>query len=549
MKIAVAQINSVVGDMTGNAKKILDFARKAQARGCKLVVTPELSMCGYPPEDLLLRADFNDICQREVLDLAFKCEGITLLVGHPLKKGRSLFNAVSILRDKVVVDSYEKQKLPNYDVFDERRYFNSGLSPTVFEIEGKRIAVNVCEDVWGFCENDSATMHDSEKNSSCPVAQARSQGAEILITLNASPFHLEKQHQRLDIVRKQAIKNGLTIVFCNMVGGQDELVFDGKSFAINASGELLMQLPGFEECLGVLNISSSEAIQKTNVFPDKSKEGEVYEALKLGVKDYFAKSGFSSALIGLSGGIDSALTLGVAVDALGKDFVHAVMMPSRFTSNMSIEDSRRMTDILKVNYHEIEIQQIYEQFMLGLKPVFQGRESDVTEENLQSRIRGTLLMSMSNKFGALVLTTGNKSEMSTGYATLYGDMVGGFAVLKDVSKLLVYQLAKYRNTLSKIIPERIIDRPPTAELREGQLDEDTLPPYEILDSVLELYVVHNKSISDIVKMGHTRDTVESIVNLLHNNEYKRRQAPIGIRITPRAFGRDWRFPIANKFRG
>mgnify|MGYP001331658063 CR=1 FL=1 len=547
MKIGIAQLNLTVGDITGNSKKIILYVERAKRDGCDILVTPELSICGYPPEDLLLRDDFCNACEREITKLAQSVHGLTLVVGHPHKKNGKLFNAASVLSDGKILDTYFKQNLPNYTVFDERRYFTSGDSNTIFEVAGKKIGINICEDVWTSDFYTELNYLSQTSRQASPVSQAKKNEANVLIVLNASPFHLDKHIRRVEVVRRQAMENQIPIIFCNMVGGQDELIFDGKSFAVDSTGKLTNQMMAFEEDIDYVNFEDNELVSGV-IVSERGQAADIYEALKIGVRDYFRKGGFSDAIIGLSGGIDSALTLCVAADALGEDAVHAVMMPSQYTSDMSLEDSRKIKNSLGVKYSEISIQTIYENYIERLNPVFSGLPSDTTEENLQSRIRGTLLMAMSNKFGSLVLSTGNKSEMSTGYATLYGDMAGGFAVLKDISKQWVYRLAKYRNAHGLIIPERVISRPPSAELREDQIDEDSLPPYEILDAILQLYVEQNKSLLEIVNRGYPRDTVEQIVKLVHNNEYKRRQAPIGIRITPRAYGKDWRYPIINRFR-
>jgi NAD+ synthetase len=553
MKIAIAQINCTVGDLPGNAAKILDAAERAKALGADLVLTPELSLCGYPPEDLLLRADFRVACERELTALATRIHGIVAVVGHPHAVGGALFNAASIVRDGAIQATYHKFDLPNYTVFDEERYFEAGDKNCVIDIAGTPVAVNICEDVWGDEGREPSHDHDlREAQSSVWVATApaaaKDAGARVLLVLNASPFHLGKLQTRYDIVRARAEETGMPVVFCNMVGGQDELVFDGQSFVVDARGEITHQLPAFEEALVVAEFDDGQPMpgEKT---PELSLEAAAYKALVLGVRDYLGKNGFPGALIGLSGGIDSALTVAVAADALGGEHVHAVMMPSQFTADISVEDSRAMVKALSVRYSEIAIKPIFDAFMAGLADEFKGREFDTTEENLQSRIRGTILMSMSNKFGTIVLTTGNKSEMSTGYATLYGDMAGGFGVLKDLTKGLVYRLAQYRNTVSPVIPERVITRPPSAELRPDQVDADSLPPYDVLDAIVEMYVEDDRSVEDIVAAGYERSAVERIVRLIHINEYKRRQAPPGIRITHRGFGKDWRYPITNRYRG
>lgn len=553
MKIAIAQINCTVGDLPGNAAKIFEAAERAKSLGADLVLTPELSICGYPPEDLLLRDDFSSACQYELESLAGRISGIWAIVGHPHKVGQSLFNAASVIGDGDIHATYHKRDLPNYTVFDEERYFESGTDICVIDVAAKPVAINICEDVWGEEGRVTAHIHDArEARSSIWVARApgaaRAAGAKVLLILNASPFHMDKHRTRFEIVRARAAETGIPLMFCNLVGGQDELVFDGQSFVVDSRGSVTHRLPAFEESLVVVEFDDGEPLPG-EVVTELPVDESAYRALVLGVRDYLGKNGFPSALIGLSGGIDSALTLAVAADALGPDKVHAVMMPSQFTADISVEDARAMVAALGVHYGEIAIKPVFDAFMSCLSGPFEGREFDATEENLQSRIRGTLLMSLSNKFGSIVLTTGNKSEMSTGYATLYGDMAGGFAVLKDLTKKLVYRLARYRNTVSPVIPERAITRAPSAELRPDQVDEDSLPPYDVLDAIVELYVEQDRGIADIVAEGYARADVERIVRLIHINEYKRRQAPPGIRITHRGFGKDWRFPITNRFRG
>ena len=547
MKIALAQLNITVGDIIGNAAKIGRFAKQAHDEGADLLLTPELSICGYPPEDLLLREDFCDKCVEQLKVLAARLPPITVIVGHPSREKKQIYNAASVLQNGKVIATYYKQNLPNYTVFDERRYFTSGNKEVLFNVKNLRVGINICEDIWTSDFYTDLNHHSRDSRSASPVLQSMRAGAQVLLVLNASPFHLGKHHRRLELVQSMAKKNKLPIIFCNMVGGQDELVFDGKSFVTNADGDVIHQMPGWIEETALIEFKDDVPMKGT-ISPEQSEEADVYEALKVGVRDYFKKGGFSKALIGLSGGIDSALTVCVAADALGGESVHAVMMPSQFTSKISLEDSRKIKDTLGVKYSEIPIRGIFDSFYKELETMFAGQPIDSTEENLQSRIRGTLLMALSNKFGALVLATGNKSELSTGYATLYGDMVGGFSVLKDLSKAWVYRLARFRNRKSEVIPNRIITRPPSAELREDQVDEDSLPPYDILDGILKMYVEQNRSIPEIIKSGYALDTVEHIVKLVHNNEYKRRQAPVGIRITPRAYGKDWRYPITNRFR-
>jgi NAD+ synthase (glutamine-hydrolysing) len=533
MKIAIAQLNYTVGDVDGNIAKIAEAATRAKAGGASLLLTTELAVSGYSPEDLLLRDDFYDACALALERLARQIHGITLVAGHPHRIGDKHYNAASVLRDGRIVTTYLKRKLPNYTVFDEERYFDSGTEPCVFEHEGLRLGVNICADVW---EESSALA-------------AREAGAQLLLVLNASPYHVNKQQSRYEVVRDRAAETGLPLVYANQVGGQDELVFDGASFAMDASGALTHQFAAFEEALGFIEIINGAPV-KGGIAPQQSLEADVYKALVLGVRDYIGKNRFPGALLGLSGGIDSALTLAVAADALGADKVHAVMMPSQYTAGMSREDACAEANALGVRYTEIAIKPVFDAFRTVLEKEFAGLPEDTTEENLQARIRGTLLMAMSNKSGAIVLTTGNKSEMGTGYATLYGDMAGGFAVLKDINKMLVYRLSNYRNTLSSspVIPQRVIDRAPSAELRPDQTDQDNLPPYDVLDAIMQAYVEEDESPRDIITKGQRRADVERVVKLVHIAEYKRRQSPVGIRITPRGFGKDWRYPITNKFR-
>ena len=559
MRIAIGQINCTVGDLSGNSRKILEFAARARAQGADILVTPELSLCGYPPEDLLLREDFRAACDRALDSLAAQVRGISVVVGHPQQSGACLYNAASVLQEGRVAATYHKLDLPNYTVFDEERYFDSDGSPCVVEINGVRVGVNICEDVWGPGGEMAARAPNGDPSAVginiCadvwePEAPKRAlaAGAQLMLVLNASPFHIDKLRSRHEIVRERTAETGMPVVFCNLVGGQDELVFDGASFVMDQRGKVTHQLPAFEEALAIVEIGS-HGPRPGELAPELDTDASLYKALCLGVRDYLGKNGFRAALLGLSGGIDSALTLCIAADAIGADNVHAVMMPSQFTADISVEDSREMVKRLGVRYSEIAIKPMFDAFMSALAPEFGNRPFDATEENLQARIRGTLLMALSNKFGSIVLTTGNKSEMSTGYATLYGDMAGGFAVLKDITKKFVYRLSRYRNTVSKVIPERIIERPPSAELRANQVDQDSLPPYDTLDAIIQRYVEQDQSVAEIVAAGFRREDVDKVVKLVHINEYKRRQAPVGIRVTPRGFGKDWRYPITNKYRG
>jgi NAD+ synthase/NAD+ synthase (glutamine-hydrolysing) len=530
LRIAVAQFNAVVGDLTGNVRRIIACAAAARARGAQVLVTPELALCGYPPEDLLLRPDFYRACRRELDNLAGRVEGIALIVGHPEEHEGRRYNAATVIEDGRKVAVYRKIRLPNYDVFDEKRYFDAGAEACIVTLGGVRCGINICADIW----------------EAGPAELARAGGAELLLVLNASPCHLEKHQQRIEVLRKRVATTAIPAIYVNLVGGQDELVFDGASFALDAVGQCRMRLPQFEEALGVVDydrgrLSSADMVEELTV------EAEAYRALVLGVRDYIGKGGFKGTLIGLSGGIDSALTLCVAVDALGADKVRAVMMPSPHTAQMSLDDSRAMIDALGVRYDEVPIAPAMATYQAMLAPLFAGLPADTTEENIQARIRGNILMALSNKTGALVLTTGNKSEMAVGYCTLYGDMAGGFAVIKDVYKTLVYRLSRYRNTISPVIPENIIVRPPSAELKPDQTDQDSLPPYEILDAIVRAYMEEDLSPREIIAAGLPEEAVRRVVRLLRIAEYKRRQAPVGIRITPRGFGKDWRYPITNRY--
>ncbi|MFY9327048.1 MAG: NAD+ synthase [Georgfuchsia sp.] len=530
LNIAIAQINCAVGDLAANARHILAAAQRAKLQGAQLLVTPELALCGYPPEDLLLRPDFFRACKRELDQLA-QTLPIPAIVGYPEQsEDGARYNSASLLRNGKVEQTYRKHRLPNYEVFDEERYFESEGTPCVVEIDGVRCGINICADVW-----ESGT-----------VEAARDAGADILLVLNASPFHMDKQGERYEVLRERIAVAGIPAIYVNMTGGQDELVFDGASFVLNANGELTHQLAAFEESVEIIHYRSG-AVDSGIQVPLGLKEAQVYAALKLGVRDYLGKNGFPGAIIGLSGGIDSALTLCIAVDALGAENVRAVMMPSPYTAQMSLDDSREMAILLGVRYDEIPISAAMEVFSDMLAPQFKGMSADTTEENLQARIRGMLLMALSNKTGAIVLTTGNKSEMAVGYATLYGDMAGGFAVIKDVFKTFVYRLSNYRNSLSYAIPRNIITRAPSAELKPGQTDQDSLPPYETLDGIIQAYMEDDLSPREIIAMGYQTDDVRRVVGMLKRNEYKRRQAPPGIRITRRGFGKDWRYPITSRY--
>ena len=533
LRVAVAQFNATVGDLTGNVERILQCAADARARGAQVLLTPELALCGYPPEDLLLRPDFYRACARALDDLAARCSGIALIVGHPEELEGRCYNAATVIENGAKIAVYRKNRLPNYDVFDEKRYFDAGTEACVVTLGGVRCGINICADIW---EPGAAEL-------------AREAGAELLLVLNASPCHLEKHQQRQDVLARRVAATGMPAIYCNLVGGQDELVFDGGSFALDRAGKVQMRLPQFETSLGIVDVQDG-LLRSADLADELPLEAEAYKALVLGVRDYIGKSGFKGAIIGLSGGIDSALTLCVAVDALGADKVHAVMMPSPYTAQMSLDDSREMIRQLGCAYDEIAIAPAMQTYETMLAPMFAGLPADTTEENIQARIRGNILMALSNKTGKLVLTTGNKSEMAVGYCTLYGDMAGGFAVIKDVYKTLVYRLSVYRNSLcagDPVIPENIIARPPSAELKPDQKDQDSLPPYEVLDAIVRAYMEEDRSPREIIAAGLPEADVRRVVRLLRIAEYKRRQAPVGIRITPRGFGKDWRYPITNRY--
>jgi NAD+ synthase/NAD+ synthase (glutamine-hydrolysing) len=530
LSIALAQLNFTVGDLAGNADRIIRALEQARAMGADLLITPELALSGYPPEDLLLRPDFYRACAHQIARIAVHTEGIALVLGHPQAHGERHYNTASVLRDGDVIATYHKQCLPNYEVFDEERYFDRGASVCVFEIGGVKLGLNICEDLW----------------EAGPARAVSAAGAELLIGINASPYNVGKHQRRLDVTRQRVSETSMPAVYCNMVGGQDELVFDGASFALSADGSIAYQSTAFAERLEVVRFGDGQWAP-ADLAPPQCVEEEVYEALKTGVRDYLGKNGFPGAIIGLSGGIDSALTLCIAADALGPERVRAVMMASPYTAQMSFDDSRELVTNLSVRYDEIPIEGAMQVFDSLLAPQFEGLAADATEENLQSRIRGIILMALSNKTGSLVLTTGNKSEMATGYATLYGDMAGGFAVLKDLYKTFVYKLAVWRNTVSPVIPVNIIVRPPSAELKPDQTDQDSLPPYDTLDAIIEAYMERDESPREIIARGFLETDVRRVVGMLKRNEYKRRQAPVGIRVTRRGFGRDWRYPITSRY--
>ncbi|WP_150046148.1 MULTISPECIES: NAD+ synthase [Methylomonas] len=532
LKIALAQLNFSVADIAGNVKKIARAVDQAKQQQADVVVFPELCVTGYPPEDLLLRADFVQDAQRALAELAAQIDGIVAVIGYPQLHGRQVFNAAVVVRDGAIVAEYHKQALPNYGVFDERRYFHAGHRIRVFEVNQVKLALAICEDIWqpGI------------------IAENRAAGADIVLALNASPFNAGKMQERETIICRQVREAQIPLVYVNQIGGQDELVFDGASFVADRNGDIVFRAAEFVEQLSVVEFGP-QGPQPAEVAPLYQPVVSEYQALVLGIRDYVRKNGFQGAILGLSGGIDSALVLALAVDALGADRVEAVSMPSRYTLGMSNEDAALEAAALGVKLHTIPIEPAVNAFTDMLAPLFVGTQKDTTEENIQARCRGVLLMALSNKQGKLLLTTGNKSEMSVGYATLYGDMAGGFAPLKDVSKLLVYKLAEYRNGISPVIPQRVLERPPSAELAPDQKDEDSLPPYAILDPILALYIEQDKSAAEIVALGYPRAAVERAIGLVDRNEYKRRQSPPGIRITARAFGRDRRYPISSAYRG
>ena len=551
LKIAVAQFNFVVGDMPGNARKIIDAARTAYAGGARLLLTPELSICAYICEDLFLRPSFIAACDDAVKTVAHETAGLAgmaIVVGHPVgrgERGRSVSvsqrtNSASVIRDGRVIENYAKRLLPNYQVFDERRYFTPGQGTCVFQVEGVSVGLLICEDAW-FEE---------------PAQLAKDAGAELLAVINASPFHVGKGYEREAMMIERVKAVGLPLVYAHLVGGQDEVVFEGQSFAVDADAKLAGRAPSFVEQLFFVEARrTGDAIAlHAETAPARDNDADLWDALVLGLRDYAGKNGFKTVALGLSGGIDSALVLALAVDALGADKVHAVMMPSPYTAGISVEDAREMARRTGVHYDEITIRPEFESFKASLAPLFDGKPADTTEENLQARIRGIMLMALSNKHGHLVLACGNKSEYAVGYSTLYGDMCGGFAPIKDVLKTRVFELARWRNahdpygTVANPIPERIITRPPSAELRAGQTDQDSLPPYAVLDAIIERYVENDAGVADLVAAGFRPEDVELVTRLIKINEYKRRQSAEGTRVSHRGFGKDWRYPMTNRFR-
>ncbi|KVE69691.1 NAD+ synthase [Burkholderia vietnamiensis] len=562
-RLALAQINVTVGDFAGNVARIVAAARAAHNDGAHLMIAPELALSGYPPEDLLLRPAFYTAAAAALdalADALREFDGLAVLVGHPLRSAAGeaaggepavdgnanrpiergvppvdTYNAASLIVGGKIVGTYRKQDLPNADVFDEKRYFATDTEPLVFELNGVKYGVIICEDAW--------------HASAAQIAKAA--GAQVLLIPNGSPYHMNKEALRIDILRARIRETGLPMVYVNLVGGQDELVFDGGSFVLDGDGALVAKMPLFDEGHAIVEFDGARPLPGT-IAPELPVDAQVYRALVTGVRDYIGKNGFPGVLIGLSGGVDSALVLAVACDALGPERVRAVMMPSRYTADISTTDAAEMARRVGVRYDEIAIAPMFDAFRAALAGEFAGRAEDATEENIQARIRGTLLMALSNKFGSIVLTTGNKSEMAVGYCTLYGDMAGGFAVIKDIAKTQVYQLCRYRNAtpdygMRDVIPERILTRAPSAELRENQTDQDSLPPYDVLDAIMRMYMEEDRPLGEIVAAGYAEADVARVTRLIKINEYKRRQAPIGIRVTHRAFGRDWRYPITSRF--
>jgi NAD+ synthase (glutamine-hydrolysing) len=532
LRIAIAQTNPVVGDADGNATGMLECCAQARDRlHADLVLFPELALCGYPPEDLLLHRGFARDVSAALERLAAGTQGIRAVVGYPEYAGSRIHNSAAFIGDGRILASYRKRVLPNYGVFDEKRYFTPGDTDCVIEVKGVRLGVTICEDLW---EPGVARL-------------TRDAGAQLLLSLNGSPYDTGKLARREVVFRERIAEAGLPVVWVNIAGGQDELIFDGASMVMDARGEVVLRSPSFSESLDSVDIAPGGAPRPGTIVPPPELVESVWRALVLGIGDYVNKHRFPGVVLGLSGGVDSAVTLALAVDALGADRVRAVMMPSRYTSRISVEDAQAQANLLGVRYDVVPIEPMFRAVLDSLAGVFAGTGPDVTEENIQARCRGIILMAISNKFGSMLLTTGNKSEMAVGYATLYGDMAGGFAPLKDCSKTLVYKLARYRNAISSVIPQRVLERPPSAELHDDQRDTDSLPPYDVLDPILEAFIEEDCSVDQIVERGFDRATVGRILGMVKRNEYKRRQAPPGIRISPRAFGRDWRYPITSGF--
>ena len=535
ISIALAQLDFVVGDISGNTELIIETSKKAKRQyNADLIVFPELSISGYPPEDLLLHSGFK----KRILEASNKIQqeinGIDALVGYPEYQNGKIFNSCSVFSEKKEIVRYRKEALPNYSVFDEKRYFESDDNPVIFSVKGKKIGINICEDIW----QEQAAIRSKDA------------GAELIIVINGSPYEKNGQEKREKVVKRLTEVTGLPFVYLNMIGGQDELIFDGSSFVMDKDGEIRYRAKSFEESLDLIEFEINDdgcSPIKSCVQKELPQVESIYKALVRGTRDYIKKHKFPGVVLGLSGGIDSALTLAIACDAIGPDKVRAVMMPYIFTSDISKNDAKTQASLLNVQYDILPISPIYTSTIELLKPIFMDAVSDSTEENIQSRSRGIILMAISNKTGLMLLTTGNKSEMAVGYATLYGDMAGGFAPIKDCTKTMVKKLASYRNTVSEVIPKRVIEREPSAELSENQRDSDTLPPYEILDPILEAFIEEDLSVDEIVDLGFDRATVIRVLEMVKRNEYKRRQTPPGVRISNRAFGRDWRYPITSGY--
>lgn len=554
VRIAIAQINCIVGDLKGNSEKIIDYMQRAKAVGADIVAFPELAVTGYPPEDLLLKPKFISDNAGALEKIAGHSGDIIAVVGFVGQSGKEIYNSAAVIYKGAVKGVYHKMLLPNYGVFDEKRYFSAGGAPQVFRAGDIVFGVNICEDIW---------------HKEGPLLQEASMGAKLIININSSPYHAGKVLEREEIAKRGSKASNVYIVYANLVGGQDEIVFDGQSMVVNPSGKVICRAEAFNEDLLVADIDleadKGKFCEKAVLVSDKpaervkpaithkevkplSENAEIYQALLLGLKDYAAKNGFTRAVIGLSGGIDSSLVAAIASDALGKENVTGVFMPTRYSSEQSEIDAKKVASNMGINFSSISIDHIYKLYLIAFEPHFAGRAMDTTEENLQARIRGNILMALSNKHGWLVLTTGNKSEMSTGYATLYGDMAGGLAVIKDVPKTLVYRLARYRNSIGLIIPDSVMKKEPTAELRHDQKDRDTLPPYETLDPIIKAYVEEDKSADQIASLGFDKEVVARVISMVDKSEYKRRQSPPGIKITPKAFGKDRRMPITNKYK-
>ena len=535
ISIVLAQIDLIVGDITGNTERILEYCERAKDESdADLIVFPELSISGYPPEDLLLHSGLKRRITEAMESIKRNVRGIAVLVGFPEYTQDHIFNSCVVYYNNKELIRYRKHALPNYSVFDEKRYFTSGDETAVFELHGTKIGINICEDIWY----------------SQPACQAKLAGAELIVVINGSPYQKDGQNLRELTIKKRISEVKIPIIYLNLVGGQDELIFDGASFVMNVEGEVTYRAPAFEETIACIEFEriKENVIPISNSIESKLEEIEsVYKALVKGTKDYILKHNFPGVVLGLSGGIDSALTLAIACDAIGNENVRAVMMPFKYTSTMSLEDAQLQSSILDIQYDILPIETLYDAANTLLVPIFGGADIDATEENIQSRARCILLMAISNKTGLMLLTTGNKSEMAVGYATLYGDMAGGFAPIKDCTKTMVKRLAEYRNSISQVIPQRVIDREPSAELRDNQQDSDSLPPYELLDPILEAFIEEDLSVMEIVKRGYDKILVTRILEMVKRNEYKRRQAPPGIRISNRAFGRDWRYPITSGY--